>query len=138
MKNGFPAPNKELAKTKNNHLTGKAPYKFESVLLQRRVRLGGQLRERATSLSQIAGSGSRRRAAGWSTLAFMWHMLQGLLARYHGDLLVRGLGSPVMRIACQVRVRGRQPSRSLSDLRAATAERRRLFAKRPVALVLLS
>jgi hypothetical protein len=24
MKNGFPAPNKELAKTKNNHLTGKA------------------------------------------------------------------------------------------------------------------
>jgi uncharacterized OsmC-like protein len=30
MKNGFPAPNKELAKTKNNHLTGKAPYKFES------------------------------------------------------------------------------------------------------------
>src|SRR5438045_4644007 len=37
MKNGFPAPNKELAKTKNNHLTGKAPYKFESGLLQRRV-----------------------------------------------------------------------------------------------------
>src|SRR5712671_5173909 len=25
-------------KTKNNHLTGKAPYKFESALLQRRVR----------------------------------------------------------------------------------------------------
>ena len=38
MKNGFPAPNKELAKTKNNHLTGKAPYKFESIPLQRRVR----------------------------------------------------------------------------------------------------
>jgi hypothetical protein len=37
MKNGFPAPNKELAKTKNNHLTGKAPYKFESGSLQRRV-----------------------------------------------------------------------------------------------------
>jgi hypothetical protein len=37
MKNGFPAPNKELAKTKNNHLTGKAPYKFESGLLQRGV-----------------------------------------------------------------------------------------------------
>ena len=35
MKNGFPAPNKELAKTKNNHLTGKAPYKFESAFLQR-------------------------------------------------------------------------------------------------------
>jgi hypothetical protein len=28
---------KELAKTKNNHLTGKAPYKFESAFLQRRV-----------------------------------------------------------------------------------------------------
>jgi hypothetical protein len=37
MKNGFPAPNKELAKTKNNHLTGKTPYKFESIPLQRRV-----------------------------------------------------------------------------------------------------
>src|SRR5689334_18670141 len=35
MKNGFLAPNKELAKTKNNHLTGKAPYKFESAFLQR-------------------------------------------------------------------------------------------------------
>jgi hypothetical protein len=37
-KNGFPAPNKEPAKTKNHHLTGKAPYKFESISLQRRVR----------------------------------------------------------------------------------------------------
>jgi hypothetical protein len=36
-KNGFPAPNKELAKTKNNHLTGKTPYKFESAFLQGRV-----------------------------------------------------------------------------------------------------
>jgi hypothetical protein len=46
MKNGFPAPNKELAKTKNNHLTGKAPYKFESLFLQQRVRdqLGNWLR----------------------------------------------------------------------------------------------
>src|SRR5580693_640549 len=26
-----------LSKTQNNHLTGKAPYKFESALLQRRV-----------------------------------------------------------------------------------------------------
>src|ERR1700720_71330 len=34
-KNGFPAPNKEPAKTKNHHLTGKAPYKFESISLQR-------------------------------------------------------------------------------------------------------
>jgi len=37
-KNGFPAPNKEPAKTKNHHLTGKAPYKFESISLQRGVR----------------------------------------------------------------------------------------------------
>ena len=37
MKNGFPAPNKELQQTKNDHLTGKAPYKFESAFLQRRV-----------------------------------------------------------------------------------------------------
>src|ERR1700726_3603467 len=36
-KNGFPAPNKEPAITKNHHLTGKAPYKFESISLQRRV-----------------------------------------------------------------------------------------------------
>src|SRR6266403_1777524 len=37
-KNGLPAPNKEPPTTKNNHLTGKAPYKFESGLLQRGVR----------------------------------------------------------------------------------------------------
>src|SRR5271155_236669 len=36
-KNGFPAPNKELQQTKNDHLTGKTPYKFESTSLQRRV-----------------------------------------------------------------------------------------------------
>ena len=35
MKNGFPAPNKELAINQNNHLTRKAPYKFESISLQR-------------------------------------------------------------------------------------------------------
>jgi hypothetical protein len=38
-KNGFPAPNKEPAKTKNDHLTGKAPYKFESISLQQTVSL---------------------------------------------------------------------------------------------------
>ena len=36
-KNGFPAPNKEPLKTKNDYLTRKAPYKFESVFLQQRV-----------------------------------------------------------------------------------------------------
>jgi hypothetical protein len=43
MKNGFPAPNKELsAKTQNNHLTGKAPYKFESGFLQQPVCLSSE------------------------------------------------------------------------------------------------
>src|SRR5438477_11985399 len=37
MKNGFPAPNKEPPTNQNNYLTGKAPYRFESVSLQRRV-----------------------------------------------------------------------------------------------------
>jgi hypothetical protein len=37
-KNGLSAPNKEPAKTKNDHLTAKAPYRFESCSLQRRVR----------------------------------------------------------------------------------------------------
>src|SRR5207237_3872922 len=35
-KNGFPAPNKEPTPTKNDYLTGKAPYRFESCSLQRR------------------------------------------------------------------------------------------------------
>src|SRR5215468_4643223 len=37
-KNGFPAPNKEPAKTKNDYLTGKAPYRFESTLQRRATR----------------------------------------------------------------------------------------------------
>jgi hypothetical protein len=52
MKNGFPAPNKELAKTKNNHLTGKTPYKFESGFLQRGVR---KLSVPAGALCGLAG-----------------------------------------------------------------------------------
>jgi hypothetical protein len=36
-KNGFPAPNKEPATSQKYDLTGKAPYKFESMFLQRRV-----------------------------------------------------------------------------------------------------
>src|SRR5215831_11963701 len=36
-KNGFPAPNKEPARSQNDYLTRKAPYKFESVFLQRRI-----------------------------------------------------------------------------------------------------
>jgi hypothetical protein len=37
MKNGFPAPNKEPTTNQKHHLTGKAPYRFESTPLQRRV-----------------------------------------------------------------------------------------------------
>ena len=33
-KNGFPAPNKEPAPDQNDYLTGKAPYRFESVSVQ--------------------------------------------------------------------------------------------------------
>jgi hypothetical protein len=47
MKNGFPAPNKELAINRKHHLTRKAPYKFESRFLQRRV---AQPAERVTDL----------------------------------------------------------------------------------------
>src|SRR5262249_36118047 len=36
-RNGFPAPNKEPATNQKHDLTGKAPYKFESIFLQRRV-----------------------------------------------------------------------------------------------------
>ena len=36
-KNGFSAPNKEPTPTKNDYLTEKAPYRFESISLQRRV-----------------------------------------------------------------------------------------------------
>jgi hypothetical protein len=44
-KNGFPAPNKEPATNQNHHLTAKAPYKFESISLQRRVRSEHRRRE---------------------------------------------------------------------------------------------
>src|SRR4029077_407700 len=37
-RNGFPAPNKEPATNQKHDLTGKAPYRFESISLQRRVR----------------------------------------------------------------------------------------------------
>src|ERR1700741_1635805 len=40
-KNGFPAPNKEPTINQNYYLTAKAPYKFESVSLQRGVRRPG-------------------------------------------------------------------------------------------------
>src|SRR6516225_5190309 len=36
-KNGFPAPNKEPTTNQKHNLTGKVPYRFESISLQRRV-----------------------------------------------------------------------------------------------------
>jgi len=36
-KNGFPAPNKEPTTNQNHYLTAKAPYRFESISLQRGV-----------------------------------------------------------------------------------------------------
>ena len=40
MKNGLSrSEQKTVSTTQNNRLTGKAPYKFESIFLQRRVRL---------------------------------------------------------------------------------------------------
>jgi hypothetical protein len=38
-KNRLPAPNKEPATNQNNYLTGKAPYKFESLFLFLRLRI---------------------------------------------------------------------------------------------------
>src|SRR6201987_3654422 len=37
-KNGFPAPNEEPPTNQKHDVTGKAPYRFESISLQRRVR----------------------------------------------------------------------------------------------------
>jgi hypothetical protein len=64
MKNGFPAPNKELAKTKNNHLTGKAPYKFESCFLQRRVQREPDFRETDGAPLAARAASPRLRTAG--------------------------------------------------------------------------
>jgi hypothetical protein len=68
-KNGFPAPNKEPAKTKNDHLTGKAPYKFESISLQQTVSLspsaafqGGEPRFSARVWALAWRPGQQRRA----------------------------------------------------------------------------
>jgi hypothetical protein len=51
-----------LSKTQNNHLTGKAPYKFESISLQRRV--SGELGPGSTSRGVHAWLGARGRETG--------------------------------------------------------------------------
>jgi hypothetical protein len=51
-----------LSKTQNNHLTGKAPYKFESGLLQRRV-------SRPAKVTPAQKAEARRRRAQGATLA---------------------------------------------------------------------
>ena len=82
MKNGFPAPNKELAKTQNHHLTGKAPYKFESTSLRDGVKTRSSRRDKTgkrtvrtfghcdawtaihhTSVAAAAGSRSSRKSS---------------------------------------------------------------------------
>jgi hypothetical protein len=61
-KNGFPAPNKELQQTKNDHLTGKAPYKFESTPLQRRVERTPRPPRRRSALHEQGSHPTRARA----------------------------------------------------------------------------
>src|ERR1700730_4013594 len=46
-----------LSKTQNNHLTGKAPYKFESVFLQRRVCKPSVPRESRNNLTEPCARG---------------------------------------------------------------------------------
>src|ERR1700751_5317732 len=52
-KNGLSAPNKEPGTNQNDYLTGKAPYKFESVSLQRRDAMGTGDEKMATSSLQL-------------------------------------------------------------------------------------
>jgi hypothetical protein len=91
MKNGFPAPNKELAKTKNNHLTGKAPYKFESVSLQRGVSanlIADDLRMALIDLRPYSCASQRHRRK-WDR-EFESGLLQG---RVHCEIRSRSRGS---------------------------------------------
>src|SRR6478736_8988256 len=64
-----------LSKTQNNHLTGKAPYKFESGLLQRTVRLSPAPLSKTKNLGFPRGCGrsawrlGRQRRAGCFEIA---------------------------------------------------------------------
>jgi hypothetical protein len=68
-KNGFPAPNKEPPTNQNHHLTGKAPYRFESVFLQQRVcePLLPQPRSPSVTLSVQSRARRNRRRSTWLT-----------------------------------------------------------------------
>jgi hypothetical protein len=57
-KNGLPAPNKELATNQNDYLTGKTPYKFESLSL-RCVSVGGAFQGYRRKDPAFGGSVSR-------------------------------------------------------------------------------
>src|SRR5271168_2626117 len=59
----FPAPNKELAINRKHHLTGKAPYKFESAFLQQRVCKLSVPRE--SSYGSKQSEASRISTTGW-------------------------------------------------------------------------
>src|SRR5271168_1753545 len=78
MKNGFPAPNKELQQTKNDHLTGKAPYKFESSFAP----AGSHLRTRG-GLGILAFDPSGRRVSG--ELGFAPPTCRMSLGRFSGQ-----------------------------------------------------
>ena len=62
-KNGLPAPNKELASNQNDCLTAKAPYKFESTFLQRRVS-DEPVPRRLVSRQIAASRGAKTKRAG--------------------------------------------------------------------------
>jgi len=82
-KNGLPAPNKELsAKTKNNDLTGKAPYKFESAFLQRGVTCEPDFFDRRWPAGTIRGPSAHRTQAeqGWAaSIAILNHIADSRL-----------------------------------------------------------
>ena len=61
-KNGFPAPNKEPATNQNDHLTGKAPYRFESCFLQRQLKCEPDCARGSARAAAAAPRASRQEA----------------------------------------------------------------------------
>src|ERR1700730_8925267 len=67
-----------LSKTQNNHLTGKAPYKFESGLLQRRVRCEPDFLSRVDHAGEVLDVlVQRRRDDSRAALRLMRKLLKG-------------------------------------------------------------
>jgi hypothetical protein len=68
MKNGFPAPDKEPTTNQKHHLTGKAPYRFESTSLQQGVCLCTELYGRTLkrrTFARVSGRRETREGTGW-------------------------------------------------------------------------